>query len=239
MKKKIAVFTGSGISQESGIETFRDTSNGLWYNYDINKVSTADALRDTPELVFEFHNYLRSKLHGIEPNKAHIDLAELEKEFDVTIITQNVDNLHEKAGSTKILHLHGELFKSRNKSGKLFECLGDLNFGDKCSSGESLRPHTVLFDEYPFNVNEALDVLADCDYLIVVGTSFPINYTIQLVRKTNRNAKVFYVDLAPQKYLEAGNREVNYIIESAVNGVAKVINEIKSYESITHPRQGR
>jgi len=233
MNKKIVVFTGAGVSVESGIESFRGVDDGLWYNYDINKVSTAQALVDTPELVYEFHNHLRSKLHEIKPNKAHLDLAELEEHFDVTIITQNVDCLHEKAGSTKVLHLHGELFKSRNESGELFDCLGELNVGDKCSSGEALRPHTVLFDEYPFNVQESYNALSDCDYLIVVGTSLPIVYTIEMLRSVNQFAKVYYVDLNPPHYLEYKKRrgKVNYITETATTGVSKAIEEIMMIEN--------
>lgn len=229
MKKKIVVFSGAGLDKESNIETFRDSSNGLWYNYDVNKVSTAEALKNTPEDVFGFHNELRRRLHDIEPNKAHYDLVKLEDEYDVIHITQNVSNLLEKAGSTKILHLHGELFKSRNESGELFDCFGDLNHGDVCPSGEKLRPHTVLFEEYPFNVEESMSVLKKCDYLIVVGTSLPITYTISMLRKANRNAKVFYVDLVPQKYLEAGKRKVNYVVECATTGVEKVIEMIKNH----------
>lgn len=224
--KKIVVFSGAGLDKESGIETFRDSDNGLWYNYEVDKVSTAEALKNTPEDVFNFHNKLRRELHDIKPNKAHYDLVKLEEKYNVIHITQNVSNLLEKVGSTKVLHLHGELFKSRNESGELFDCFGDLNYGDVCLSGKKLRPHTVLFGEYPFNIEEAMSALLECDYLIVIGTSLPINYTIQMLRKTNENAKIFYVDLVPQKYLEAGKRDVTYVTECATIGVEKVIKMI-------------
>jgi NAD-dependent deacetylase len=144
--KKIVVFTGAGISQESGIDTFRDLKNGLWYNYNVDEVATASGLKKDPDKVNEFHNLIRAKMKDVKPNGAHKALAELEKYFDVTVITQNIDNLHEMGGSSNVLHLHGNLFKSRSTldPSLIYDCLGDINNSDRCEKGSRLRPHTVL-----------------------------------------------------------------------------------------------
>jgi NAD-dependent deacetylase len=233
--KKVVVFTGAGISAESGIPTFRDSTTGLWYNFNVDEVATIEGWIADKKKVLEFHNILRGKLKEYEPNEAHKALAELEKTCKVTIITQNIDNLHERAGSTNIFHLHGELYKSRSsKNPNLFyECLGDINIGDKCELGSQLRPHTVLFGEYPYNVDESYAALMDCDYLIVIGTSFNISYTLQLMKVVrNCNPKIYYVDPKPSSGLElAVNLPITYIKKTAVNGVPplirKIVKEIK------------
>lgn len=233
--KKVVVFTGAGISAESGIPTFRDSDTGLWYNYNVDEVATIEGWQKDKKKVLEFHNLLREQLKQYEPNEAHKALAKLEETCEVTIITQNIDNLHEKAGSTNILHLHGELYKSRSsKNPHLFyECLGDINIGDKCELGSQLRPHTVLFGEMPYNVDEAYSALMDCDYLIVIGTSFNISYTLQLMKVVrNCNPKIYYIDPSPSEYFEfAVNLPIKYIKKTAVKGVPplirKIVKEIK------------
>src|SRR5882757_4272157 len=147
-KKKLVVLTGAGISAESGLKTFRD-SDGLWNGYNIEDVATPRAWKKNPQLVLEFYNYRRKNVLDARPNAAHIGLAELEKKFDVHIITQNIDDLHERAGSTKVLHLHGEIFKMRSERNEelVYEIKGDIKIGDKAEDGGQLRPSIVWFEE--------------------------------------------------------------------------------------------
>jgi NAD-dependent deacetylase len=228
--KKVVVFTGAGISAESGIPTFRDTNNGLWYNYNVDEVATIEGWRKDKEKVLDFHNILRAKLKEYNPNAAHLALAELEKTCKVTIITQNIDNLHERAGSTNILHLHGELYKSRSSKNPelLYECLGDIKLGDKCELGSQLRPHTVLFGEMPYNIDEAYEALMECDYLIIIGTSLQISYTLQLLRVVhNSNPKIFYIDPKPFEDIKWYiNLPIQFIKKTAVKGVSSLIRKI-------------
>jgi NAD-dependent deacetylase len=230
--KKIVVFTGAGISAESGVATFRDT-DGLWYNYNVDEVATAYALKTNPDLVNEFHNTLRAKLKDYDPNEAHKALAKLEERFDVTVITQNIDNLHERAGSTNVLHLHGELYKSRSSRdmNKIYECLGDINPDDKAEDGSKLRPHTVLFDEFPYNVDESYKAIRKCDYLLIIGTSLKITYTLNMLTNVNENAKVIYIDPKPSDDLDY-HLPVRYVKKKAVEGVIEVVNEILNNEEI-------
>src|SRR3954471_19813567 len=148
MKKKLVVLTGAGISAESGLKTFRD-SDGLWNGYNIEDVATPRAWRKDPKLVLDFYNMRRADVAKAEPNAAHYGLAELEKDFDVTIITQNIDDLHERGGSTRVLHLHGEIFKMRSVTNEnlVSEIRGDINLGDLAADGGQLRPHIVWFEE--------------------------------------------------------------------------------------------
>jgi len=227
--KKIVVFTGAGISAESGVATFRDNQDGLWYNYNVEEVATLDGWRADKFKVLDFHNKVRATLKDAVPNEAHLALKKLEEKFEVTIITQNIDNLHEQAGSTNVLHLHGELNKSRStkNSRLLYECLGDINIGDKCELGSQLRPHTVLFGEMPWNVNESYDAISVCDYLLIVGTSLQISYTIPLLGsvRVSENAKVFYIDPKPSTDLEY-MIPVKYIKKKAVEGVTKLVDKL-------------
>src|ERR1700742_4254720 len=148
MKKKIVVLTGAGISAESGLKTFRD-SDGLWEGYEVTEVATPRAWRKDPKLVLDFYNMRRRDALKAEPNAAHFGLAELEKDFDVTIITQNIDDLHERAGSSKIIHLHGQIFQMRSEADEdtIYEIRGDINVGDKAKDGAQLRPNIVWFEE--------------------------------------------------------------------------------------------
>jgi NAD-dependent deacetylase len=147
-RKKIVVLTGAGISAESGLKTFRD-SDGLWEGYEVSEVATPGAWRRNPALVLEFYNLRRKNVLEASPNKAHYGLAELEKDFEVQIITQNIDDLHERAGSTQIIHLHGEIFKMRSESngGLIYDIRGDIQWGDRAEDGAQLRPHIVWFEE--------------------------------------------------------------------------------------------
>lgn len=230
--KRIAVFTGAGISAESGVATFRDT-DGLWYNYNVDEVATAHALKTNPDLVNEFHNMLRAKLKDYDPNEAHKALAKLEERFEVTVITQNIDNLHERAGSTNVLHLHGELYKSRSSRNpnKIYDCFGDITPDDKAEDGSKLRPHTVLFGEYPYNVDEAYGAIRRCDYLLIIGTSLQITYTLSMLADVNKDAKVIYIDPKPSKDL-GYSIPVRYVKKKAVEGVTEVVNEILNNEEL-------
>ena len=224
---KIVVLTGAGISAESGIETFRDIKNGLWYNYNIDEVATSEALEKNPGLVLEFHNMLRNKSREIEPNEAHLALQKLEEDHEVTIITQNVDNLHEKAGSTNVLHIHGELFKKRTSDGRILECDEDILIGDLDDLDEQMRPHTVLFGEMPYHWDESWTALFEAEILIVVGTSFSIQYIGPMVGSVNEDCKVFYVDPQPDlmiNYLEL--KDLTVLAEKATTGVSEIVETI-------------
>jgi len=174
-KKHIVVLTGAGISAESGLKTFRD-EDGLWNGYNVYEVATPGAWRKDPSLVLEFYNARRRDIAAAQPNAAHSALAALEKDFDVTIITQNIDDLHERAGSTRILHLHGEIFKMRSEKDEqlIYEIRGDIRLGDKASDGAQLRPHIVWFEEPVPMMEKATGVMQDCDYFVVIGTSLQV-----------------------------------------------------------------
>jgi NAD-dependent deacetylase len=174
-KKHIVVLTGAGISAESGLKTFRD-SDGLWNGYDVYEVASPDGWHKNAQLVLDFYNARRKDVAAALPNAAHIGLAELENDFDVTIITQNIDDLHERAGSTKVLHLHGEIFKMRSVADaeSIFEIRGDINPGDTAADGAQLRPHIVWFGEAVPMMEKAAALLQDCDYFVVVGTSLQV-----------------------------------------------------------------
>jgi NAD-dependent deacetylase len=171
---KIVVLTGAGISQESGIKTFRD-SNGLWENHDIYDVAHPTGWAKDRTMVNRFYNERRKQLHECEPNAAHIALTELSKHHDVTIVTQNIDDLHERSGSTNVLHLHGELFKSRDEvTNETFECTGDLNDDDLSPNGYTLRPHVVWFEEPVPMFVDAKNIVAQADMLLIIGTSMEV-----------------------------------------------------------------
>jgi NAD-dependent deacetylase len=174
-KKHIVVLSGAGVSAESGLKTFRDT-DGLWNGYDVYAVASPEGWQKDPQLVLNFYNDRRRDVAAALPNAAHIGLAQLEKDFDVTIVTQNIDDLHERAGSTKVLHLHGEIFKMRSVADEnsFFEIRGDINIGDLAADGSQLRPHIVWFGEAVPMIEKAAALLHDCDYFVVVGTSLQV-----------------------------------------------------------------
>lgn len=227
--KKIAIFTGAGISQESGIETFRDSEKGLWYNYNVDEVATLSGWKNDRELVLEFHNMLRKKLYDIEPNDAHKAIADLEDVAKVTVVTQNVDDLHERGGSTDIIHIHGELLKCNSSVDPniKYDCRGSVNIGDKCEKGSQLKPNTVLFGEYPYRIDEAFDTMMNADYLIVVGTSFTIGYTVTMMdMMVGKDTKIFYVDPFPTKLEAFKDINIEVIEKTAVEGVREVTKRI-------------
>ncbi len=234
--KKVAVFTGAGISAESGIPTFRDKMSGLWEKYNTDIVADSRGWAKHPEMVLDFHNQLRKQIYDCHPNDAHKALRDLEKEGKVTIVTQNIDDLHERAGSSNIIHLHGELLKCRstfNPSLK-YDCRGSIEMGDKCEKGSQLKPDTVLFGEMPRLVDEGYTAISNADYVIIIGTSFPIGYTLEMFKNIKHEAKVYYVDPEPRKYLDAYGLKIEYIMKGAVEGVRELVNriadEIREYE---------
>ncbi|HEY4148811.1 MAG TPA: NAD-dependent deacylase [Chitinophagaceae bacterium] len=194
-KKKLVVLTGAGISAESGLKTFRD-SDGLWEGYNIEDVATPGAWRKNRGRVLEFYNYRRKNVLDAQPNAAHYGLAELEKEFDVHIITQNIDDLHERAGSSQVLHLHGEIFKMRSESNEtlIYDIKGDIRLGDLATDGAQLRPHIVWFEEPVPMIEAAIPIVNEADIFVVAGTSLLVYPAAGLVNYAPREIKKFIID---------------------------------------------
>jgi len=194
-KKKLVVLTGAGISAESGLRTFRD-SDGLWEGYEVTEVATPRGWRKNPGLVLDFYNMRRQDVTKAEPNAAHFGLAELEKDFDVQIITQNIDDLHERAGSTKVLHLHGEIFKMRSEADEslVYEIREDIELGQLADDGAQLRPHIVWFEEAVPMIGEAIPLVRVADIFVVVGTSLVVYPAAGLVDYALRGIPKFIVD---------------------------------------------
>lgn len=216
--KKLVVLSGAGMSQESGLKTFRDMG-GLWEQYRVEDVASIEGWYRNPELVMNFYNERRKQLFETEPNAGHFAVAALENDFDVQVITQNVDDLHERAGSTKVLHLHGELRKARSTTDPdLVYTLDhwELKFGDKCEKGSQLRPHIVWFGEAVPAFYEAIPMVEAADILVVVGTSMQVYPAAGLVNYTRPGVPVFVVDpVRPDFYMN----NVTYIEEKASVGM--------------------
>lgn len=224
--KKLVVLSGAGISAESGIKTFRD-SDGLWENYRVEDVATPEAWRRDPLLVLEFYNQRRKQALSSEPNEAHRILADLQDYFDVQIITQNVDNLHERAGSKKVLHLHGELFKVRSTTNPelIYELDGwELKAGDLCDEGSQLRPHIVWFGEEVPAMVEALPMCEEADIFVVVGTSLQVYPAAGLIDYVFSNVPIYVID--PQSPKVSRRKNVIYIQEKASTGMQILRNQL-------------
>ena len=194
-KKRLVVLTGAGISAESGLKTFRD-SDGLWEGYNIEDVATPRAWKKDPELVLQFYNLRRKDVLDAKPNAAHTGLAALEKDFDVHIITQNIDDLHERAASTKVLHLHGKILKMRSEKNErlLYDITGDISIGDKAEDGAQLRPHIVWFEEPVPMIEEAITIARDAEYFVVVGTSLVVYPAAGLLNYAPYGIPKFIID---------------------------------------------
>jgi NAD-dependent deacetylase len=220
-KKHIVVLSGAGISAESGLKTFRD-SDGLWMGYNVEDVATPRGFEKDPQLVLNFYNERRRDVAAAKPNAAHIGLAELEKDFDVTIITQNIDDLHERGGSTRVLHLHGEIFKMRSVYDEhtVYEIRGDINVGDLAADGSQLRPYIVWFEEPVPMMEKAAALLHDCDYFVVVGTSLQVYPAASLLHYAPAFLPKFIID----KKIPAVNSYPNlHLIEKpATEGVEEL-----------------
>ncbi|MFP4046856.1 MAG: SIR2 family NAD-dependent protein deacylase [Bacteroidales bacterium] len=224
--KKLVVLSGSGISAESGLKTFRDMG-GLWEQYDVTEVASPDAWERDPELVLRFYNERRKQLLEAEPNKGHTTLVELEDYFDVHIITQNVDDLHERAGSSKVLHLHGEIRKARSTGDPnlIYDIDGpELNLGDKCEKGYQLRPHVVWFGEAVPAISEAAQISQTADIYAVVGTSLQVYPAAGLVDYAPHDAPVYIVD--PGTASTGRQNKITAIREKATTGVPKLKEEL-------------
>ena len=228
MRKKLIVLTGAGISAESGISTFRD-AGGLWEQHRIEDVATPAGWRKNPELVLRFYNQRRARLLAAEPNAGHRALVELESKFDVHVITQNVDDLHEKAGSRQVLHLHGELRKVRSERYEdlVYDWEGDLEIGDLCERGFQLRPQVVWFGESVPMLEPAAELAGDAEIFLIIGTSLQVYPAASLMIYANRHIPFYYIDPNPQV-----NRELELmpnltiISEPAGTGVPKVVQEL-------------
>ena len=226
--KKIVILTGAGISAESGVQTFRDV-NGLWQNHNIMEVASPQGWARNKELVLEFYNQRRRQLHEVLPNEGHKALVNLEKHYDTVIITQNVDDLHERAGSKNIIHLHGELFKVRSTGDEnlVYEWKKDLNIGDKCEKGYQLRPHIVWFGEQVPMISVAAKEVMDADIMIIVGTSMQVYPAAGLVSYLMQGTPIYYIDPNPHISYElqrSSNLEV--LSEKASTGVRKVVDKL-------------
>lgn len=224
MKKKVVVLTGAGISAESGLSTFRD-SDGMWENYRVEDVCTPEALQKNPEVVLNFYNMLRHQMVKASPNEGHRQLVRLEEYYDVRIITQNIDNLHERAGSTNVLHLHGELTKGCSVDDLTLEVdLGnrDIQLGDKAPDGKQLRPFIVFFSEPVPNFEPASDLCEEADYFVVIGTSMVVYPAAGLIHYVPRDASCYLVD--PKSVTVS--RPIKSFQECAGTGVKKVVDEL-------------
>jgi NAD-dependent deacetylase len=226
--KKLVILTGAGMSSESGIKTFRD-SGGLWEEYEVTEVATPEAWKRNQELVLRFYNERRRQLAESKPNMGHLGLAALEKHFEVYIITQNIDDLHERAGSTRILHLHGELTKARSSSDpSLLYDIGykDIKTGDFCKKGSQLRPHIVWFGEAVPMMDEAVNLTADADIFVVVGSSLNVYPAAGLINYAPAKASLWLID--PKEVVVPVNRKVDVIMENASKGVGILTERLLS-----------
>ena len=234
-KTKIVVLTGAGVSAESGVTTFRD-SNGLWENYKVEDVASIEGWYRDPALVLEFYNARRAQLAEVKPNSAHIAIALLEQDYDVTVVTQNVDNLHERAGSTKIIHLHGELTKVRpenccnDRDGYSEETVFDIGtdsikIGDLAPNGAQLRPHIVWFGEAVPKIEKAIDAVEAADMLLIVGTSLQVYPAAGLYRYAKSSSPIYIID---PKDVPVRDGRVTHIKDVATNGMEVFKNILKS-----------
>ena len=220
MKKKLVILTGAGISAESGIKTFRD-ADGLWEGHNVQDVATPEGWHNNQALVLDFYNQRRRQLKEVQPNHGHEVLAQLETDFDVHIITQNVDNLHEKAGSSKVLHLHGELLKVRSTKNEnyILDWENDLNKGDVDPNGNQLRPHIVWFGEDVPALEEALFLMQQANFIAVIGTSMQVYPAAGLIHYGKPNVPIYYIDPKPATIYDLEN-PLEVIPLNATEGVS-------------------
>ncbi len=230
MRNKIVVLTGAGISAESGIKTFRD-AGGLWEGHRVEDVATPEAWHRQPEVVLQFYNDRRKQLLEVTPNAAHLALAELESTDDVVIITQNVDDLHERAGSTNVIHLHGELLKVRSITHPdlVYEWKKDLSLGDLCDRQSQLRPHIVWFGEMVPMLERAIEEMLEAAIVLVIGSSMQVYPAASLVSYAPDDARIYYIDPNPQiNYELRQRRNLEIIAKSASVGVPELIGNVRT-----------
>lgn len=227
MKKKIVVLSGAGISAESGLSTFRD-SGGLWEGHNVLDVASPDGWRRNKKLVLEFYNQRRRQLNNAKPNDAHLYLVKLEKKFEVTIVTQNVDDLHERAGSEKVIHLHGELNQARSTAdpGLIYELNGkDINLGDKCELGSQLRPNIVWFGEPVPMIDTAVREAHSADIFIVIGTSLVVYPAAGLLEFVPDDSPKYLLDPAEPEY-HIYRKNLTFIKEKAGKGTRELVDKL-------------
>lgn len=225
MKKNIVILTGAGMSAESGISTFRD-SDGLWEKYRVEDVCTPEAWSRNPQLVLDFYNQRRKDMYKAVPNEGHKLVAALEDKYEVTVITQNVDNLHERGGSAKVLHLHGELSKVRSSKDDMLvydvnPVSPDTKMGDKCEKGSQLRPHIVWFGEAVPMIEVAADICAKADVFVIIGTSLNVYPAAGLLGYVPRNVPVYLID--PKPVMSAYRKDIHYIEKGASEGMRELM----------------
>lgn len=225
-KPHIVVLTGAGMSAESGLKTFRD-ANGLWESHDVMEVASPQGFAQNPELVLEFYNQRRRQLLQVAPNDGHKALAQLEAHFKVDIITQNVDNLHEKAGSAQVLHLHGELLKVRSTANenKVMDWERDLILGDVDENGHQLRPHIVWFGEMVPLLEPAIEITSQADILMIIGTSMQVYPAASLINYVSPDTPIYFID--PRPNVRASDFDnLTVIAETATNGVPQLVQQL-------------
>lgn len=225
--KKLVILSGAGMSAESGIKTFRD-AGGLWEGHDVMEVASPEGWRKNQALVLDFYNKRRQQLFEVQPNQGHIIAAELEKDFDVHIITQNVDDLHERGGSSNVLHLHGELLKARSIHNEfnIIDWKNDINMGDLHTDGHQLRPHIVWFGEAVPAIADAMDIVEQADYIIIVGTSMQVYPAAGLIDYARPTTPIFYIDPNPASIPHLQN-SIDVIPMTASEGMAVVRERLK------------
>lgn len=223
--KHLVVLTGAGMSAESGLKTFRD-ENGLWEGHDVMKVASPQGFASNPNLVLEFYNQRRRQLKTVQPNAAHEALAELENDYKITIVTQNVDDLHERAGSSNVTHLHGELFKARNitDDNSVVDWEDDIVLGTTDKNGIQLRPHIVWFGEDVPLFEKAINICQTADILLIIGTSLQVYPAASLMHYTAQDIPKFYIDPKPSI---ASKENLTVIGKTATEGIKDFINEIR------------
>lgn len=226
VKSKIVILSGAGISAESGIKTFRD-AGGLWEGHDIMEVATPQGFARNPALVLDFYNQRRKQALDVLPNAAHFALKKLETKFEVTIITQNVDDLHERAGSKNVVHLHGELFKARSTGNEnlIYDIRGkDILIGDRCEKGFQLRPHIVWFGEQVPMMEKAVELTAQADVFIVVGTSLQVYPAAGLLDYVKKNTTIYLIDPKIPDIIQRKN--LHLLQKTAVEGLPTLVDEL-------------
>ncbi|WP_299536244.1 NAD-dependent deacylase [Ulvibacterium sp.] len=226
MKKKVVVLTGAGVSAESGIKTFRD-ANGLWEGHDVMEVASPQGFASNPELVLDFYNQRRRQLLEVAPNAAHRALVDLEAHFSTTIVTQNIDNLHERAGSSHVVHLHGELLKVRSTGNPnlILDWKEDLNLGDVCENGHQLRPHIVWFGEQVPMIETAIEITGQADALLIIGTSMQVYPAAGLLQYAPGGVPIYFID--PRPNLESNDySNLTVLAERASVGVPIAVSRL-------------
>lgn len=229
--KKIAVLTGAGMSAESGFSTFRD-AGGLWEQHRVEDVATPEGFRRNPEMVLNFYNERRKQLLNAKPNDGHLALAALEKDFEVHIITQNVDNLHERAGSSQVIHLHGELMKVRSTGPgqEIYELSPEhfeIHVGDKCPKGYQLRPHVVWFGEPVPEIEKAMEIVSEADIFVIIGTSMQVYPAAGLIHYVKDDSPIFLID---PKEVNVHQKNVTVIQKGASEGTKELLQLLENYK---------